>query len=750
VSGAASSSGPLLVATKLYVPDLRPGLVPRRELVAGLVDGRSRKLVLVCAPAGWGKTVLLSEWAAAEARPFAWVSLDRGDADPVRFWSYVIAAVRGVEPGVGEAAQAALPAAGPDLIDAVVSPLINDLAALSRQLVIVLDDYHLVHAEAVHASVGFLLRYLPRSVQLVIATRADPPLPLAGLRAAGEIGEIRAARLCFSDSEADALLNGSLGLALDPADVELLRERTEGWAAGLQLAALSLQAHQDQHAFVAAFSGDERHIGEYLHEILAEQPEALCEFLLRTSILERLCAPVCDALTGVGDAAARLDQIERSNLFLIPLDPRREWYRYHHLFRDLLRHELARVSPELIAELHRRAYRWHVRAGMVDDAIAHATKAGDVAEAGELIAQHWRPLLNVGQGETVARWIDELPSGAALADARLCLARGWVALLLGQFDAAEGWRRAAERAPLAGPLYDDIPSVAANAALLHAVRVFWAGDVDTGVEAARRSVSLHSDETKPGFGIAAITLGGGLYYAGRSGEARSILEQGIPALPADGWLPPLVDGLGYLAMAYADLGEIARAERAATEAEDLVAKLELGEAPWVASSRLARGRLDEQRGDVDAAETVFSRAVVLARRGARNPELAHGLLLLARLKRRKRDHLAARTLTRDARAVLHSCPNPGMLSELLAKTERALQLAPAPASAPALPLDLDLSERELVVLRLLASELSQREIGSQLFISLNTVKGHVRSIFGKLGVTARADAVARGRGLGLI
>jgi LuxR family maltose regulon positive regulatory protein len=753
VSAGVSAPGPVLVETKLHVPQVRAGMVSRRELVDRLSGRRERKLALLCAPAGWGKTMLLSEWRASEQerRSFAWVSLDPTDSDPVRFWSYLIAALRTVDPELGATSLAALPAAGTALIDAVVAPLINDLTRLERPLVLVLDDYHLVRHEAVHSSVAFLLRHLPPHLELGIASRADPPLPLGSLRVAGDVLEIRAAELRFSEAEADALLNGSLGLGIEPSDVSLLQQRTEGWAAGLQLAALSAQAHEDKHAFVAQLAGDDRQVGDYLHEVIASQPADLRQFLLRTSVLERMCADLCDAVTGDGGSAAQLGVVERSNLFLVPLDERREWYRYHHLFRDLLRHEVRRISPELVPELHRRAYAWHVRAGLVDEAIAHATNAGDVAEAGELIAEHWRRLSSLGQAETVARWIDELPREPVLGDARLCLARGWTALYLGSLDSVERWRWAAEQALVPGQLYHDVPSVAANAAMLEAVHANATGDVKTGIEAARRSLSLHPDQTTPSFGAASGVLGMCLYDAGRYAEAARALDEGVQVLLDENWITPLFVSLGCLAAAYVDLGEVDRAERAAAEAERIVDELQVHEAPWVARTRLARGKLLELSGDLAAAEASFLRAVVLARRGGRRLELPHALLLLARLKRRQRDHAAARSLTREARDAIAGCRDPGILGELLAGTERALQLTSAPrGAAEQLPVDVELSERELTVLRLLASELSQREIGSELYVSFNTVKAHTRSIFRKLGVSSRADAVARGRELGLV
>jgi LuxR family maltose regulon positive regulatory protein len=775
VSATASSPSELvLVATKLHVPQVRSGTVSREGLVRRLVDGGARKLALLCAPPGWGKTVLLGEWRASDSRAFAWLSLDRNDDDPVRFWRYVIAALAAAAPAVGETALTALPAAGAGLVDVVVAPLINDLAAVSKQLVLVLDDYHLVHAEAIHQSVAFLLRNLPQNVQLAIATRADPPLPLASLRAAGEITEIRAEELRFSEAEANALLNDSLRLGLDASDVELLRARTEGWAAGLQLAALSVQAQQDRRAFIDAFAGDDRQIGDYLHEVLDDQPPPLRDFLLRTSILERMCAPLCDVLTEAGDSAARLEEAEHSNLFLVPLDSRREWYRYHHLFRELLRHELARTHPDLVDELHRKAAAWHRDEGEIDEAIAHAAAARDFGEAGELIAQHWRRVVyHLGQVETVIRWLDLLPREFVLSDPRLCLARGWIAVLHGRHEEVREYLVAAESSTTApGPLYAIASSLESALAQLHTTHALSCGDVAHAMEAARRTLELEPDPESLARAVANINLGALLYFAGEVEEADAVLEAGLRRVREEHWrTEAVIAGLAYRAAIHVDAGRVPQAERIATEAEAVIESWERGEGTRAAPGSQARnpverpllwtrgmsprlsyvaGKLLEHRGDLEAADAAFARAAALGRRGGRRLDLAQALISLARLKRRQREHEAARALAREARQVLDTCPDPGVLSEFLRKTERALQLQTSPTAETVLPADLDLSERELGVLRLLASELSQREIGSELYISLNTVKGHVRSIFRKLGVATRAEAVARGRELGLL
>jgi len=751
-----SAPPPALVATKLYLPAVRPGAVPRRRIVAQLA-GTERKLVLVCAPPGWGKTVLLSEWNASrdEPRPFAWVSLDPGDDDPARFWSYVIGALQTVEPGVGADAAAALPGAGAGLVDTVLPPLLNDLAHLPSPLVLVLDDYHSVRSEQIHQSLAYLLRHLPRTLRVALASRADPPLPLAGLRAAGELVEIRAAELRFSTAEADALLNGSLGLELDPDDVALLQTRTEGWAAGLQLAALSLGSREDRHAFVQEFAGDDRQIGDYLHEVLADLPQALREFLLRCSILERMSAPLCDAVTDAGDSAERLEHAERLNLFLVPLDSQRRWYRFHHLFRDLLRHELDRSSPGLAGALHRRAAAWYRDEGDADGAIAHATAAGDFAEACELIRGRLEETSALGQYETIARWIDALPAEVARADTSLCTSRAWCALHLGRLDEAAEWRRGFEHDRSRDGAVGDERSPAFAALAFDAGYASRRGDVGQALRAAQAVVTAFPDEADPRRSYAELNLGEVLFYAGRLADAAACLEGAVGRVVAEAQSPftsqALLHGSVYLAAIRAELGELDQAERAAAEAERLIRDEHHGERhPNAVFLLVARGKLLGLRGDSVAAEASLTRAEELHRRVGWPLDRAYTLIQLAVVKRRLGKLADARALAREARHVVASCPDPGMLGGLLLQAERSLRLAPAPAGSPVLPGDLGLSERELAILRLLAGSLSQREIGSELYISLNTVKGHVRSIFRKLGVNGRAEAVARGRELGLV
>ncbi|MCA9847253.1 MAG: AAA family ATPase, partial [Dehalococcoidia bacterium] len=374
-----------LLQTKLYPPRWREGLVPRPELVARLERGASGRLTLVSAPAGSGKTTLLGEWLAEHpsssktpaGREIAWLSLDAADSDLDRFWTYVVAALQAVRPELGEAARAMLESGHAPAIDVVLAMLLNDIAASPDDLVLVLDDYHVIESAEVHDAMAFLVDRLPPQMHIVILSRADPALPLARLRARGELVELRAAELRFSAAEAATFLGEVMGLDLAPADVEALEGRTEGWIAGLQLAALSMQGRDDVAGFVEAFAGNDRYIVDYLvEEVLQRQPPRVREFLLRTSILERLSGALCDAVTGQSDGATMLEELDRANLFVVPLDGRRQWYRYHHLFGDVLRAHLGTEPGEDASALHGRASEWYAAAGHVPEAIEHALRGG--------------------------------------------------------------------------------------------------------------------------------------------------------------------------------------------------------------------------------------------------------------------------------------------------------------------------------------------------------------------------------------
>ena len=441
-----------LLETKLYVPRSRRGLVPRPRLSERLDRGAASTLMLVSAPAGFGKTTLLTEWLAAgpaapgDERLAAWLSLDQSDNDPASFWTYVIAALRTAAPGVGESALTLLQAPQPPPIETVLTALLNDLAAMTREIVLVLDDYHVIDTRAVQDGMAFLLDHAPPGLHVVIAGRADPALPLARLRARGELAETRAAELRFTPDEAAAYLNETMGLPLTARDVAALEGRTEGWIAALQLAALSMQGRDDVAGFIAGFAGDDRYVVDYLaEEVLQRQPDRVQAFLLQTSILSRLSGPLCDAVTGQGDGKAMLAALDRGNLFLVALDDRRRWYRYHQLFADVLQARLLDEQPGQVPDLHRRASAWYERSGEPSEAIRHALAAGDFGRAADLVELAIPPMRRARQEATVQGWLAAIPDELIRVRPVLSVASAAASLARGELDGVEGWLRDAER-----------------------------------------------------------------------------------------------------------------------------------------------------------------------------------------------------------------------------------------------------------------------------------------------------------------
>ncbi len=364
-----------ILATKLYLPPLRPHVVSRSRLLERLNEGLHRNLTLISAPAGFGKTTLVSAWVEGIERPTAWLSLDEGENDPARFLAYLVAALQTIAANIGEGVLSALQSSQPPPLEAILMALLNEISALPDHFVLVLDDYHVIDAKPVDMALTYLVEHLPPQMHLVIATREDPHLPLARLRARGQLTELRAVDLRFTASEAAEFLNQVMGLRLSAADIAVLEDRTEGWIAGLQLAALSMQGHQDVPGFIRAFAGDHRYIVDYLvEEVLQHQPEPVHSFLLQTAILDRLSGPLCDAVTGQEEGNVRLEALERGNFFVVPLDDKRHWYRYHHLFGEVLSVHLMAEQPDQVSTLHRRASKWYEQNGSAADAIRHARR----------------------------------------------------------------------------------------------------------------------------------------------------------------------------------------------------------------------------------------------------------------------------------------------------------------------------------------------------------------------------------------
>jgi len=540
-----------LLRTKLFVPQAHPELVARPRLLDRL-DGCLRcRLTLVSAAAGFGKTTLLSTWIAQRDVVAAWVSLDDHDDDPVRFWAYTIAALQTIWPGVGTGAAEILQAPQPPAIEGVLTELLNDVACQEGRAVLVLDDYHVIQETAIHQGVAFLVEHAPPQLLLILASRTDPPLPLPLLRARRQLLEVRAEDLRFTDSEADAFFNTVMGLALASEDVAALETLTEGWAAGLQLAALSIREVSDVGALVASFSGGHRYVFDYLaHEVIDRQrPELRC-FLMQTAVLDRLNGGLCDAVTGLEDGQRVLEQLEQANLFVVPLDRERRWYRYHHLFSDFLRSLLERYeTPQAIAALHLRACDWHAARGDLPDAIQHALVAQDSDRAAALITEAVADMFLRSELLTLLRWLRALPEELLAQDLLLSIAAAWAHLATGNSDMAETHVQRVERLIGVSPdsawetpdLSPEVRSALAEVSSLRAslsfnlmdldavrrytrlVGVYLADDLDQCVLNTRLSIES----------VAAFNLALAYEYSGESGEAMAAFEAAVELLRQD-------------------------------------------------------------------------------------------------------------------------------------------------------------------------------------------------------------------------
>src|SRR5215472_7949524 len=687
-AGAAGSEQAVLLATKLHVPGLQPGFVPRLRLVRMLEDGLARRLFLVCAPAGCGKTVLLASWAQSGNHRVAWLSLDAGDNDPARFWRHVVAALDRAAPGVGERVGPLLGPPAPPSFEGLVTALINELAARPGEdkVLLVLDDYHLIDAAPVHASLTFLLEHQPAGLHLVLTSRSDPPLRLARLRAAGQLAELRAADLRFTEQEAAALLHEAMGADLPSAAVAALEARTEGWAAGLQLAALSLRGQADVTGFVAAFSGSHRYVLDYLgQEVLDRQEAGLRGFLLETSVLDRLSGGLCDAVTGRAGSQAMLEEIERAGLFLVPLDEVRGWWRYHHLFADLLRARLQQERPGQVTALHRNAAAWCEGHGLTDEAVRHALAAGDAVWAARLIEAHTDERLFRGERATVQRWLGALPPGLAGSRPRLLLAQSRLALLSGQVEGAEERLDAAERAyagaagvadepftPSAGGGASLLINVPATVALDRAYLAELRGDAEQAAEFSSQALA----EAGEGEWMLASHARGYLSIAewmrGRVGEAEQLLSATIAQWRAAEESPLAVRGCYHLGQIQRAQGRLDAAVKTYQQAVEVAAVPGRPAPPGAGTGRVGLAEVAYQRGELDEALRHVTEGIPLAKNYPYTQPLATGLATLAWIRQARGDPAGAGEAMAEAARAAPGAAVTGLLNPVPAQRARLL------------------------------------------------------------------------------
>ena len=554
-----------ILATKLYIPPPRPGIVPRPRLVERLNEGLAagRKLTLISASAGFGKTTLVSEWIAGCKRPVAWLSLDEGDNDPTSFLTYLVAALQTIAANIGKGVQSPQPPSTESLLTA----LLNEITTIADSFILVLDDYHLIDSKPVDEALAFLLEHLPPQMHLVIATREDPHLPLARLRARGQLTELRAADLRFTPAEAAEFLNRMMGLELRDADIAALEARTEGWIAGLQLAALSMQGRSDTAGFIQAFTGSHRFVLDYLAgEVLERQPEHVRSFLLQTSILDRLCGPLCDSVTGQESGRAMLEILERGNLFVVPLDDQRQWYRYHHLFADVLQAHLIEAQSEQVSSLHQRASVWYEHNGYPPDAIRHALAAEDFERAAGLIELAWSAMDINYQSSTWLRWVTALPDVLIRARPVLSVGYAWALLDGGQLEASETRLHDAERwldAPTDKMVVVDkeqFRSLPASIATARAYRSLALGNVPGTVKYAQQALELTPEDDQVRHIQAIALLGLAQYTSGDLEAAERSLADFYVNLRKTGEIPTLIGITFLLADIRVALGRLHEAE----------------------------------------------------------------------------------------------------------------------------------------------------------------------------------------------
>lgn len=742
---------PPLLETKLRAPGRRPGLVARPALSERLersVD--DHRLTLVSAAAGWGKSTLVGEWLATAGRPGAWLALDGADNDPARFWRYLSEALHRAGVPLDDQAVGAL-AGGPEMRETGLSLLLGAVPADGARTIVALDDFHAITEPSILDAVAFLVEHLPESLRIVMTSRNDPPIGLARLRARGDLGEIRSDALRFGDDDAAELLRAAVGLDLPSGQVSALRARTEGWAAGLYLAGLSLRGRDDAGAFIADFAGDDRLVVDYLAaEVLEGQAPERREFLLRTAILGRLSGPLCDAVAGTTGSARVLAELERSNLFLVPLDNRREWYRYHHLFGELLRHELALTAPEAVAGLHRRAAAWHLSAGAIDEAVRHSAAGGDLEGAADLIAENWMGYERSGWTVTTEGWLALLPPERVRADPRLCMAEALIRLNLGRPDEATPWLDDAEAAMAVPGAPGDPEALAGGLASARSLVRLLAGDAHGGVAEGRRAMEITPERQTWWRTLACMALGISLHAAGEGEEAYPILEEAADCGAACGASALVVVSLSHLADTDFRRGDADLAEERSRRAIALAEDERHSEYPHAAGAHVNLARVLAARGESEEARAQADRGVQLALRGRAPTELAHAVTVRGEVYLAAGDEDEARACAREARQLTAPARGVGHIRSLLDDLEARLGPDGAPAQ-PSPPTGAGgLTDRELAVLRRLTGEGSAREIAADLYVSHNTVKTQMRSIYRKLGVATRDDAVRRARERGLL
>lgn len=756
---AASAAVPTLVASKTTIPMLRADNLVRPRLMS-MMSGSHTPLTLAVAPAGWGKTTLLAQWARDEvgAHPVGWLTLDASDNVSHRFWTYVITALRRGGSPLGEPALAVLGVPGLDPIEVAIPHLLNDLAGTDQPHTIVIDDYHLIDDQQIREGVEYLVTYLPATARLVLGSRVDPPLPLALWRGRGMLTEIRADQLRFDVDETAELLSQVEAIKMDRDQAVVFVERTEGWAAGLQLVAMAVRSADDPARKATAIRGDHRHLIDYVSsEILGALTDSQRDLMVRASVLDRLSAELCRRALGIENAAELLEQLELVDPFITRLDENGTWYRWHPIVRDALRRELERSDPDQPPLVLSRAAGWYIDRGEPEPAIRHLILAGDSERAVELLLLHEDDFLDGGNIGTFLALAETLGPEAIRGHPMLGVSMAWALVADGRVDRVKELLDLTEAAlkggesPPAGWL-----SLPGSISTLRAM-VGYASSSTLGAAESygHEAIAAESDPSMPGYSVARFALGLVLVAQGRLEDALTNLEESwsrsdIIGMPVFARLPIA----GVLALCLLDLGRNDDARAVLVELFPVTRRLEegLGAAagPAIGGLRMAAGRLELEEGDLDRARQTLAMAVDMIRVAGHPSQTVRALTLLAEAEIEAGDSVAARTAVSEAREIARSDPIFPATTALLDAIEVRVGRSAVRVARSDRRLFEDLTDRELSILRALDGPLSQREIGRELHLSINTVKGYAKSLYRKLDVASRADAVQRARELGIV
>lgn len=730
-----------MLEAKLRPPPARPEWIYRDRLIEELANASQRPVTLVAAPAGYGKTTAVSQWLTSTSGPenIAWVSLDTSDNDPVRLWTHIATALDGAGCVIARDIAGFVAAGSHDMLTAVLPQMIAGIAELSSEVTLLIDDVDIVRSAACHVQMDFLIKHLPERAHLVLIARADPALRLGRLRAAGRLSEIRADDLTFDVREASSLL-ASDGVEISTESVWELMRRTEGWPAGLYLAALSLVGRADPNEFVHHFSGDNRFIGDYLtEEVLSRQTDEVRSFILDMSIVDRFSAPLCEHMTGNRQSARILRDLQHTNLFLIPLDAENRWFRFHHLFGAVARSTLETEQPERAVMLHGRAAEWFSENGNIDAAVTHALAADKADQAASLVQASWLRYFDAGHGTTVRDWLRALESSAAAQNTTTVVTAAWIAALSGQQE--EMQRRLAQLSTMPNDmaLPDGTTSVESAVALLRGLPGF--GGPMEMLASAQRAAELETDGNTPWYVVANMALGHASYVVGDLGTAIHLLPKAAYSEAAPSLLRILA--LSILSLTHTELGQDDRSHKSAREAMEVVEARSLHALPPASLAFTALGQSQAASGKLEEAMATLEHGLNLRRKipGLSPWPTIHHLLVMGRVAIMVGDLPLARQLLDEASPLIRKYPDG--IAPMIARLEAASKSLREHQSTGT-PSD-RLTTREIDIMRRLAGPLSLSQIAAELYLSPNTVKTHTLSLYRKLGARSRSEAVKIGR-----